>query len=64
MVPRQHERQESTQRKQPRPVETPKFSKLADKYLKERGMSWSPRKTRHQEHYLYTFIECSDVAIH
>ena len=57
VVPRQPERQESTQRKPHRPVETPKLSKLADKYLKERSMSWAAQETRHQKHYLYTFIE-------
>jgi len=41
----------------PRTVETPKLSKLADKYLKERAMSWAAQETRHQKHYLYTFIE-------
>ncbi len=43
--------------KPPRTVETPKLSRLADKYLKERSMSWSAQETRHQKHYLYTFIE-------
>ena len=43
--------------KPPRTVETPKLSWLADKYLKERGMSWAAQETRHQKHYLYTFIE-------
>lgn len=57
VVPRQPEYQKSTQRKQPRPVETPKLSKLADKYLKEGGLSWAAQATRHQKHYIYSFIE-------
>lgn len=49
VVPSPSEYQESTQRKPHRPVETPKLSKLADKYLKERGMSWAAQETRHQK---------------
>lgn len=32
--------------KPPRTVETPKLSKLVDKYLKERAISWAAQETR------------------
>jgi hypothetical protein len=57
VVPSQPENQVPTPSKPSRAVETPKLSKLADKYLKERSMSWAAQETRHQKHYLYTFIE-------
>jgi len=41
VVPIKPAHRRSAQRKPPRPVDTPKLSKLVDKYLKERSLSWA-----------------------